>query len=144
VERRDSSVEFTIKRDVFLGGIQKTLGIVEKKTTMPILSNVLIKTLQNRIQIVASDREMGLVAEYEAEIIRDGDITVSARKLHDMVRETQGERIHFEKNDRNQVTMSCNKAVFRISGIPADDYRQWWITKGSPSFTKSMAACSRK
>jgi DNA polymerase-3 subunit beta len=123
-------VEFTIKRDVFLGGIQKTLGIVEKKTTMPILSNVLIRTQQNRIQIVASDREIGLVAEYEAEILREGDITLSARKLHEMVRETQGERIHIEK------TMRCNKAVYRISGIPADEYPAVVDQEGLPVFYK--------
>jgi DNA polymerase III subunit beta len=140
VERRKASVEFTIKRDVFLGGIQKTLGIVEKKTTMPILNNVLIRTQQNRIQIVASDREMGLVAEYEAEIIRDGDITLSARKLHEMVRETQGERIHVEKNERNQVTVSCNKAVFRISGLPADEYPAVVDNESLPVFYKINGA----
>ena len=53
-------MEFNIKRDLFLGGIQKTLGIVEKKTTMPILSNLLIRTEQNRIKIIATDREIGL------------------------------------------------------------------------------------
>ena len=83
-------MEFNIKRDLFLGGIQKTLGIVEKKTTMPILSNLLIRTQENRIKIIATDREIGLVADYEAEIIREGDITLSARKLHEMVREIQG------------------------------------------------------
>jgi DNA polymerase-3 subunit beta len=89
-----AEMEFNIKRDVFLEAIQKTLGIVEKKTTMPILSNLLVRTLSNRIRIMATDREIGLVADYEAEIIREGDITLSARKLHEMVREIQGDTIH--------------------------------------------------
>ncbi len=115
-------MEFTIKRDVFLGGIQKTLGIVERKTTMPILSNLLIRTGENRIKIMATDREIGLVADYEAEIMREGDITLSARKLHEMVREIQGEMVHVVKNERDMVSLTCNKAVYRIPGIPADDY----------------------
>jgi DNA polymerase III subunit beta len=115
-------MEFTIKRDVFLGGIQKTLGIVEKKTTMPILSNLLIRTGEKMIRIMATDREIGLVADYEAEIIRAGDITLSARKLHEMVREIQGEMVHVSKNERDMVSLTCNKAVYRIPGIPADDY----------------------
>jgi DNA polymerase III subunit beta len=115
-------MEFNIKRDVFLGGIQKTLGIVEKKTTMPILSNLLIRTEENRIKIMATDREIGIVADYEAQIVREGDITISARKLHEMVREIQGETVHVAKNDRDMVTLTCDKAVYRIPGIPADDY----------------------
>jgi DNA polymerase-3 subunit beta len=115
-------MEFNIKRDVFLGAVQKTLGIVEKKTIMPILNNLLIRTEQNRIKVMATDREIGLVADYEAEIIREGDITLSAKKLHEMVREIQGERIHVSKNERDMVFLTCNKAVYRIPGIPAEDY----------------------
>jgi DNA polymerase-3 subunit beta len=115
-------MEFNIKRDLFLVGIQKTLGIVEKKTTMPILSNLLLRAGQNRVTIMATDREIGLVADYEAEVLRDGEITLSARKLHEMVRETQGSNIHVIKNERDIVVLTCNKATYRIPGIPADDY----------------------
>ena len=107
---------------MFLGAIQKTLGIVEKKTTMPILNNLLIRTEKNRIKIMATDREIGLVADYEAQILREGDITLSAKKLHEMVREIQGETIHVAKNERDMVTLTCNKVIYRIPGLPAEDY----------------------
>lgn len=115
-------MEFNVNKNVFLKGIQKTLGIVEKKTTMPILSNLLIRTQQGRIKIIAADREIGLVADYEAEIIREGEITLSARKLHEMVREIQGEIIHVSKTDKDVVILTCKKEVYRIPGIPAADY----------------------
>jgi DNA polymerase III subunit beta len=115
-------MEFNIKRDLFSMGIQKTLGIVEKKTTIPILSNLLLKAGKNRVTIMATDREIGLVANYEAEVLQDGEITLSARKLHEMVREIQGETIHVAKNERDMVILTCNKAVYRVPGIPADDF----------------------
>ena len=115
-------MEFNVKREIFLTGIQKTLGIVEKKTTMPILSNLLLRAADDRLTIIVTDREIGLVADYEAEIIQGGEITLSARKLHEMVREVQGEKIHVVKNERDMVMITCNKAVYRIPGIPADDY----------------------
>lgn len=115
-------MEFNIKRDLFSAGIQKTLGIVEKKTTMPILSNLLLRAGPNRVTIMATDREIGLVADYEADVVREGDITLSARKLHEMVRESQGDAIHVVKNERDVVILTCGKAVYRIPGIPADDY----------------------
>ncbi len=115
-------MEFNIKRDVFLSGIQKTLGIVEKKTTMPILNNLLLRASQNKIWIMATDMEIGLVSNYETRVLKEGDITVSARKLYEMVREIQGENIHVKKNEKNVVILTCNKAVYRILGVPADDY----------------------
>jgi DNA polymerase III subunit beta len=121
-ERMGEFMEFNIKRDIFSVGIQKTLGIVEKKTTIPILSNLLLRAGSNRVTIMATDREIGLVADYEAEVLRDGEITLSARKLHEMVREIQGETIHVIKNERDVVILTCNKATYRIPGIPADDY----------------------
>src|SRR4030042_6677630 len=115
-------MEFNIKKDVFLNGVQKSLGIVEKKTTMPILNNLLLKAEGKRLTIMATDREIGLVADYEAEILREGAITLSARKLFEMVREIQGDKIHVEKKERDIVILTSNKAVYRIPGIPADDY----------------------
>jgi DNA polymerase-3 subunit beta len=115
-------MEFKIKRDTFLEGIQKTLGIVEKKTTMPILNNVLIKTEENKIKIVATDKEIVLIADYEAEILAKGDITISARKIHEMIREIQGEDIHFHANEQHWVTMTCQKVIYKIPGLPADDF----------------------
>lgn len=122
VERMEKLMEFAVKRDVFLGGIQKTLGIVEKKTTMPILNNLLLKAEGQRIKIMATDREIGLVADYAVDVHREGEITLSARKLHEMVREIQGETILVSKGDRDIVTLACNRAVYRLPGIPADDY----------------------
>jgi len=115
-------MEFNIKRETFLAGIQKTLGIVEKKTTMPILNNLLLQAISNKIKIMATDMEIGLVSSYETDVIEEGKITISARKLYEMVREIQGENIHVIKNEKNVVIITCNKAVYRILGLPADDY----------------------
>ncbi len=114
-------MEFKINRNTFLDGIQKTLGIVEKKTTMPILNNVLLTTEHNKIKIVATDREISLISDYDADVAEKGEITLSAKKLYEMVREIQGEVIHFTRNN-NVVKISCQRAVYKIPGLPADDF----------------------
>jgi DNA polymerase-3 subunit beta len=116
------SMKFTVQRSTFLEGIQKTLSIVEKKTTMPILNNILIRTGNNKIKIVATDREIGLVADYDAEILTEGDITVSARKLYEMIREIQGEIVQFESSENHRVTVTSQKIIYKISGLPSDDF----------------------
>jgi DNA polymerase III subunit beta len=115
-------MEFKIRRDTFLEGIQKTLGIVEKKTTMPILNNVLIRAESNKIQVVATDKEIVLIADYDAEVVRNGNITISARKLFEMIREIQGEDIQCSVNEQNWVTLTSQKLVYRIPGLPAEEF----------------------
>ncbi len=115
-------MEFNIKREVLLEGIQKTLSIVERRTTMPILNNVLIRAVNKNIGIIATNREIGLIAYYDADVAGEGEITLSARKLYEMIREIQGDSIHFKMNEANWVSISCGKVSYRIPGIAADDY----------------------
>jgi DNA polymerase III subunit beta len=114
-------MEFKINRETFLDGIQKTLGIVEKKTTIPILNNILLKTDVNKIKIIATDREIILISNYEAEILEKGEITISAKKIFEMIREIQGEVINFVQKN-NIVKISSQRAFFKIPGLPADDF----------------------
>ena len=115
-------MEFSIKRDIFLEGIQKTLGIVEKRTKFPILNNILIRTEPERITIIATDREVGLISHYDAQIVTPGEITVTARKLFEMVREIEGDAINFEVMENNWVNVTCGKVKYKIPGISAADF----------------------
>ncbi len=130
-------MDFTIKRDVFLDCVQKTLGIVDKKTTLPILNNILIEAEENQIRIVATDREISQIARYEADVKNSGKITLSAKKLYEMIREIQGEDIHFILNEKNIVTLTCQKAVYRIMGISAEEYPSVVAEENIPLFPVS-------
>ena len=114
-------MEFKINRNTFLDGIQKTLGIVEKKTTIPILNNILLKAEANKLKIIATDREIILISDYDAEVAEKGEITVSAKKIYEMVREIQGEVISFTQKN-NIVKISCQRAFYKIPGLPAEDF----------------------
>ena len=115
-------MEFSMERNLFLAGVQRTLGIVERKTTIPILNNILLSAGDNKVRMVATDREIGLISDYEATVKVPGEITVAARKLSEMLREIEGDVIDFKKLDNNWVNITCDKVVYRIPGIPADDY----------------------
>ncbi len=115
-------MEFSIKRAVFLEGIQKTLSIVEKRTTLQILNNILVRTQSERIRITATDREVGLSSYYGATISAPGEITVGARKLFEMVREIEGDVINFKVMENNWVNVTCGKTLYKIPGISAGDF----------------------
>lgn len=80
-------MEFTIAKDVLRVGVQRTLGIADKKSTMPVLNSILMRTEGQKLKIVATDREISLISRYDAQIAREGALLVSARKLFEMVRE---------------------------------------------------------
>lgn len=128
-------MDFSVDRNVFQEAVQRTLGIVERKTTIPILSNILIRADSTSIRIVATDREIGLVADYEARVSEKGDITVNARKLYEMIREMEGEQIHFTTSGNNQAFLAAEKAEYRIPGIPADDFPDVRREDNIPCFT---------
>ncbi|MCX5850944.1 MAG: DNA polymerase III subunit beta [Deltaproteobacteria bacterium] len=113
-----------MKREVLLDGIQRTLGIVEKKTTMPILSNILLTASGDGLRIVATDRDIWLIADYEANVKGKGEITVNARKIYEIVREIEGDTVSIKVAENNWVFVTCDKVVFRIPGIPASEYPQ--------------------
>jgi DNA polymerase III subunit beta len=126
-------MEFKINRETFLDGIQKTLGIVEKKTTIPILNNILLKTESNKLKIIATDREIILISDYDAEIVENGEITISAKKIYEMIREIQGETIHFVQKN-NIVKISAQRAFYKIPGLPAEDFPSVSDDKDIPLF----------
>ncbi len=115
-------MDFNIPRNTLLTGIRKTLGIVEKKTTQPILNNVLLKAHDNRLTIIATDVEITLVTNYGAEVSMEGEITVSAKKIYEMIREIPEGVVHVQKTSGNYLVISCQKAVYRIGGIPAEEF----------------------
>lgn len=126
-------MEFSIRRDIFLEGIQKTLSIVEKRTTLPILNNILMRTQSDGIQVAATDREVSLTASYAAEIMTPGDITVGARKLFEMVREIDGDLIHVKVLENNWVNVTCGKTIYKMPGIPSEDFPEISNIEGSSS-----------
>jgi len=115
-------MQFDIDRNVLMRGVSRTLGITEKKTTLPILNNILLKTEEDRLKIVATDREISLITRLGIEIVEPGEITISAKKVFEMAKEVQEEKIRVVTNERNRVTMTAGKVVYRLNGMPAEDF----------------------
>jgi DNA polymerase-3 subunit beta len=114
-------MKFEINREIFLDGIQKTLGIVEKKTTMPILNTILINAEKNKIKITATDREISLISDYEANVSEEGEIAVLAKMLYDMVREIPGEVVDFYEKSKT-VKISSQRTFYKMSGYSAEEF----------------------
>ena len=115
-------MEVRIDKDTFLNGVQKVQGIVEAKGAMPILSHLLLTTEKDRIGIQATDLEIGAKGYYSANVVAEGQVTLNAKKLFDILRELPSEEVHLTKEDNHWVTLRCGKSKFRLPGMPSQDF----------------------
>ena len=90
-------MQFTITKDEFLRGLSRTQSVIEKKTTLPILSNVLIEAAGAAVTLVATDLEVGVRGMCEAEVGKEGSITVQAKKLYEICRELDSDVISLDR-----------------------------------------------
>lgn len=111
-----------IGRDELLTGLQRVQGVVEKRNTMPILSNVLLEARQEGAEIVATDLEIGMRGLYKAAVLETGGVTISARKLFEIIKELPSGDIELTTGENNWTTIQMGKSQFKIVGLPSADY----------------------
>ena len=111
-----------IGRDELLTGLQRVQGVVEKRNTMPILSNVLLEARQEGAEIVATDLEIGMRGLYKAAVLETGGVTISARKLFEIIKELPSGDIELTTGENNWTIIQAGKSQFKIVGLPSADY----------------------
>jgi DNA polymerase-3 subunit beta len=126
-------MEFTISKT----SLQKELGLVqgtvEKKNTIPALSNILIESVgEGMIRITGTDLDVTLRCETEAEIKTPGTMCVGARKLFDIARVLPDAPVSFRKDENNWASVKCERSNFRIAGIDRDNFPEVPNFKSAP------------
>ncbi|MBW1807989.1 MAG: DNA polymerase III subunit beta [Deltaproteobacteria bacterium] len=117
-------MKFSIDTDELAKGLYRAQGIVEKKTAMPILSNVLFTASKNgKITITATDLEVGMTGEHEADVSKEGSITISARHLYDIIRTLKKQKVTITKLENNWAEISCGKIEYRMLGMAAEEFQ---------------------
>lgn len=111
-----------IGRDELLTGLQRVQGVVEKRNTMPILSNILVEAKQDGIEIVATDLEIGVRGLYKATVVDTGGVTISARKLFEIIKEVPPGEVELTSTDNNWTTIQAGKSQFKVVGLPSTEY----------------------
>ena len=115
-------MKFTIDRSSFLKPLGHIYSVVERRNTIPILSNVLIESDASKVSFPATDMDMDIVETVGCIVSSQGKLTVSAHTLYDIVRKLpDGSEIQIELIDLN-VEVSAGKSRFILPTLPVDDY----------------------
>jgi DNA polymerase III subunit beta len=115
-------MEFGVKKFDLLEELELTQGVVERKTTIPILSNLLCETKGNRLAITATDLELSIRTSCEAKVKKEGAATIPAKKLLDIVRLLPDEEIKFKLLENHFVHITCDRKNYKMVGMSKDNF----------------------
>jgi DNA polymerase III subunit beta len=116
------AMEFTVSKTDLLRELSLSQGVVEKKTTIPILSNVLLEAADDRITLTATDLELGIRCSCPARVKKEGSGTVPARKLLDYVRLLPDADLNMKFLENHWASITCGRSRTRIAGMSRESF----------------------
>jgi len=113
---------FEIDKKEFIKGLGLMQSVAGRKTTLPILSHILLEWEKASLYLMGTDLETGIREELTAKINEKGKASVSAKKLYEIVRELPEETIHIRKKDNQWITLQCGKSIFNLAGLDPEEF----------------------
>src|SRR5437899_6553328 len=129
-------MQFIVSKQNLQKELSFVQGIVERKNTIPVLSNILIESVgENSIRLTGTDLDVTIRCDMDADEIQiPGSICVQARKLFDIARLLPDAPVSFKKEDNDWVTVKCDKTRFKMVGVAKDAFPE--VTSSNTTPTK--------
>ena len=115
-------MKFRISKEAFLDGLQKVQHVVSSRTTLPILSNVLLVAKDGRLQFTTTDLDVGITGSVEAQIEKDGATTLPAKRLVSIVRELPASEVEVSVDSKNHASIRSGPSFFKIIGLGESEF----------------------
>ena len=115
-------MNLTIAKDQILNGLQAVQNVVSTRTTLPILSNVLVRAAEGRVEFTATDLDVTVSCSVEANVQKPGATTIPVKKLFGIIRELNSPEIEIETDDKQVTSIRAGSSFFKIRGLGADEF----------------------
>lgn len=115
-------MKLTIAKEQLINGLQAVQNVVSTRSTLPVLSNVLIRAEGNQLALTATDLDVSISASVEAKIEKPGAFTLPAKRFFGITRELTHPEIDLEVDEKNACSLRSGASFFKIHGLPADDF----------------------
>ncbi|MFM1562012.1 MAG: DNA polymerase III subunit beta, partial [Roseibacillus sp.] len=116
-----AQMKLTIGQEEFITGLQSVQNVVSTRTTLPILSNVLLCAVGDRLTLTATDLDVTISKTVEAKVESEGSFTIPVKKLLSIAREVGGSLIEMEVSN-NQCSIKSGSSAYRVNGLPAEEF----------------------
>jgi DNA polymerase-3 subunit beta len=114
-------MKFAVTRGIILDNVQNLLSVVPTRTTLPVLSNILLETDTNKLKIAATDLDVSMIATLPVRVIGKGAITIPAKTFVEIIRESPETEIEVSSTD-TRVEIKIEKGNYKLSGLPKDEF----------------------
>lgn len=135
-------MKFSVNRESLLKPLQQVAGVVERRQTLPVLSNLLLKVSENALSMTGTDLEVELIGRVEVTGAEDGEITVPARKMVDICRELPDKADIEVSLVENRLEIRSGRFRSTLSTLPAVDFPS--VDQGSPELSAEIDSKSLK
>jgi DNA polymerase-3 subunit beta len=115
-------MKFTVSKEKLLEGLQTVQNVVGTRTTLPILSNVLLQAEEGHLRLTTTDLDVGVSGVIDVSVEKPGGTTLPARRLATIVRELPASEIQFEVDSKNVASIRCGQSFFKILGLPEEEF----------------------
>jgi DNA polymerase-3 subunit beta len=115
-------MEIRLNRAEFLTELTPMQGIVERRTTIPVLSHILLRADGDRLALAATDLDVSLTSWCDAEVATPGAIAVQAKKFIEIIRAVVDDEVHLKLEDERRLTISAGRSRFKINGLSPEDF----------------------
>jgi DNA polymerase-3 subunit beta len=115
-------MKFSVAKEKLLEGLQQVQNVVSTRTTLPILSNVLLQAHGDEIHLTTTDLDVGVRGSCEADVEKEGATTLPARRLFNIVRELPSSEIQIDVNGKNAASIRSGQSFFKILGLPEEEF----------------------
>ena len=115
-------MNFEIEKRDLLKGLTLMQSVTGRKTTLPILSHILMEWNTNSLYLTGTDLETGIREELNATVSQEGKASVSSKKLYEIVRELPEETVHIQKKENNWIVLQCGRSLFNLAGLDPDEF----------------------
>ena len=132
----------TIERSAFLKALNHVQSVVERRNTIPILSNVLVRAKDATVKLTATDLDIEIIEEAPADIAQEGAVTVPAHLLHDIVRKLpDGAQLELDQGpDRGRLSIVSGRSRFALQALPPEDFPDLAAREPANHFNISAAS----
>jgi len=115
-------MHFTVSKGVLQKGLQKVVGVIPPKTTIPILENILLELQGNKLQITGTDLEICISTEISVTADMDGACTVPAKSLNEILRELPEIPVEIQLEDQNKVSLRTQNGLYKLGSQPKEEF----------------------
>jgi DNA polymerase III subunit beta len=115
-------MKFSATKEKILEGLQQVQNVVSTRTTLPILSNVLLQAKEGTVNLTTTDLDVGVRGGFEANVDKAGATTLPARRLFTIIRELPSSEISVEVDGKNAASIRSGQSFFKILGLPEEEF----------------------